>query len=180
MRFELKTLSSGAVPRALAKAERFRLLNEPGEAESICLDALEVDPDNQQALVMLVLALSDQLGDGKGSVVGEALRLVARLRDDYERAYYAGLISERRAKAQLARNTPGCGSRAFASLREAMTWYERAEPSGRPATTMRYSGGTPAPASSCDTSPLARPPKSGASSCSWSKSLRKKTRYPCS
>ena len=37
MEFQLKTLSPEAVPRALAKAERYRLLNEPGEAESICL-----------------------------------------------------------------------------------------------------------------------------------------------
>ena len=60
MEFELKTLSPDAVPRALEKAERYRLLNEPGEAESICLDVLEVDPDNQEALVTLLLALTDQ------------------------------------------------------------------------------------------------------------------------
>ena len=36
--------SKDAVPAALAKAERYRLLNEPGEAESICLDVLQIDP----------------------------------------------------------------------------------------------------------------------------------------
>ena len=60
MTFELKTLSPEAVPRALAKAERYRLLNEPREAESICLDALEREPDNQVALKTLLLALTDQ------------------------------------------------------------------------------------------------------------------------
>ena len=60
MQFEFKTLSPEAVPRALAKAERYRLLNEPGEAESICLDALAVDPDNQEAIAMLLLAITDQ------------------------------------------------------------------------------------------------------------------------
>jgi len=47
MTFELKTLSPESVPRALAKAERYRLLNEPVEAESICLDVLAVDPQSR-------------------------------------------------------------------------------------------------------------------------------------
>ena len=38
------------MPAALEKALRYRLLNEPVEAESICRDVLEVDPDNQAAL----------------------------------------------------------------------------------------------------------------------------------
>lgn len=50
MNFELKILSPEAVPRALAKAERYRLLNDPGEAESICLDALRAAPHNQEAM----------------------------------------------------------------------------------------------------------------------------------
>ena len=45
--FELKPLSREAFPAALEKAERYRLLNEPLEAESICRDILAVDPDNQ-------------------------------------------------------------------------------------------------------------------------------------
>ena len=51
--FNLKPLSRDAVPAALIKAERYRLLNEPGEAESICLDILQVDPANRDATVML-------------------------------------------------------------------------------------------------------------------------------
>ena len=54
--FELKPLSRDAVPGALERATRYRLLNEPGEAESICLDVLQVDPDNQEAIVILLLA----------------------------------------------------------------------------------------------------------------------------
>ena len=77
-------LSPEAVPRALAKAERYRLLNEPGEAESICLDALDADPDNQEALVMLLLALTEQF-DHDTARVTEAWRTVARLRDDSTR-----------------------------------------------------------------------------------------------
>ena len=53
--YELKRLTKEAVPRALEKAERYRLLNEPTEAESICQDILRVEPDNQPALVVLLL-----------------------------------------------------------------------------------------------------------------------------
>ena len=63
----LKPLSKDAVESALAKAERYRLLNEPDEAESICLDVLELEPDNQAAQVMLLLALSDQCGEASGA-----------------------------------------------------------------------------------------------------------------
>ena len=52
MIFELKPLTQEAIPKALEKAERYRLLKEPAQAESICLDVLQIDPGNQQALVM--------------------------------------------------------------------------------------------------------------------------------
>ena len=61
--FELKPISHESVAGALAKAERYRLLNEPGEAESICRDILEIEPGNQQALISLILALTDQIPD---------------------------------------------------------------------------------------------------------------------
>jgi tetratricopeptide (TPR) repeat protein len=127
MTFELKSLSPDAIPRALDKAERYRLLNEPGEAESICRDALEVDPDNQQALVMLLLALTDQFDEHGSSALSAAREVVDRLRDDYERAYYTGIIFERRAKAQLRHGTRGAGPRAYEWLRQAMEHFERAE-----------------------------------------------------
>ena len=127
MTFELKSLSPDAIPRALDKAERYRLLNEPGEAESICRDALEVDPDNQQALVILLLALTDQFDAHGSSAVSDAREVVDRLRDDYDRAYYMGIIFERRAKTQMRHGTPGSGPRAYEWLRQAMTFFERAE-----------------------------------------------------
>ena len=55
--FEPKPISRDAIPAALAKAERYRLLNEPGEAESICLDILQIEPANQEAIVTLLLHL---------------------------------------------------------------------------------------------------------------------------
>src|SRR5262245_29784348 len=126
MEFELKALSPEAVPRTLAKAERYRLLNEPGEAESICLDVLEIEPDNQEALVTLLLALTEQFHDD-ASRVTEARATVARLRDDYDRAYYTGIVFERRARAHFRHGTPGGGHQVYEWLRDAMSWYEKAE-----------------------------------------------------
>jgi hypothetical protein len=132
MTFELKTLTPDAVPRAIAKAERYRLLNEPGEAESICRDALHADPGNQDAVVMLLLSITDQFDDDAAMAVVEAWKCAEELRGEYDRAYYSGIIWERRAKARLRRGVPDCGPRAYEWLREAMAWYERAE-SVRPA-----------------------------------------------
>src|ERR1041385_7440904 len=106
MEFNLKPLSQEAVPRALSKAERYRLLNEPGEAESICRDALEADPDNQEALVTLLLALTEQFDDDATLAVKEAESCAGRIRGDYERAYYTGIVWERRARARLRRGMP--------------------------------------------------------------------------
>jgi tetratricopeptide (TPR) repeat protein len=126
--FELKPLSQEAVGRALEKAERYRLLNEPAEAESICEDVLRIAPDNQQAMVTLLLALTDQFeGQGRAEAASRARELVARLEDEYARAYYSGIVCERRAKAQFKQGGPGSGSVAYEAFRQAMSWYEKAE-----------------------------------------------------
>jgi hypothetical protein len=125
--FELKQLSADAVPAALEKALRYRLLNEPGTAESICHDVLSIEPENQQALVTLLLALTDRFGKGYAVGITQAQEVLSHLHDPYERAYYAGIICERRAKAQLKQGHPGSGHDAYELLREAMTWYEKAE-----------------------------------------------------
>ena len=124
--FDLKPLSKDAIPKALEKADRYRLLNEPAEAESICLDILATDPDNQRAIVTLILALTDQF-DRVDYSVGHTQfgELLPRLRDEYDRSYYAGVISERRGKASLRRQMHA--SAAYEWFREAMNWYEKAE-----------------------------------------------------
>jgi hypothetical protein len=126
--FELKPLSRDGIAGALARGERYRLLNEPGAAESIYLDVLQIDPDNEQALVGLLLSLTDQFDHGLPECVSRAREVLPRLRDEYERAYYAGIICERRARAQLRQARPGSGTVAYESFREAMSWYEKAEP----------------------------------------------------
>jgi tetratricopeptide (TPR) repeat protein len=124
--FELKPLSIEAVPAALAKVERYRLLNEPSQAESICLDILRVNPEHQEATVMLILALTDQFAQ-RPQAVEEARSALQKLRDPYQSAYYTGIVWERLANAQFDRKSPGARFNAYGSFREAMTWYEKAE-----------------------------------------------------
>jgi hypothetical protein len=123
----------------LEKAERYRLLNEPEQAESICRDILRIDPENQQALITLLLALTDQFD--KGLPVNRAREFLSRLHGEYERAYYAGIICERKARSHLHQGLPGAGFAAYDWLREAMSWYEKAEairPPGNDDATLRW------------------------------------------
>lgn len=139
--FEFKPLSPEGVGPALERAERYRLLNEPREAESICRDILAVEPDNQRALVLLVLSLTELFGDEGGADEGEAKDLLSKLHWEYERTYYAGIICERRAKEQLAHGTLGSGPMVYRLLRDAMAWYEKAEqisPPGNDDTLLRW------------------------------------------
>jgi hypothetical protein len=125
---ELKRLHKDAIPAALEKAERYRLLNEPGEAESICLDVLAVNPDNQRAIIILLLALTDRFDKGYGVSEAQTKELLTRVTSEYDRAYYSGIVAERRAKTKLRQHTPGCRFQAYDFLREAMHWFEKAEP----------------------------------------------------
>jgi len=138
---ELKPLSRQAISRALEKAERYRLLNEPVEAESICLDVLATDPGSQPARIMLLLALTEQFEEGAAGAATRAQEVLKDLRDEYERAYYSGIVCERRAKAQLKRGGPGSGYTAYEGFREAMSFYEKAEkirPSGNDDAVLRW------------------------------------------
>jgi hypothetical protein len=139
--FELKALTKGAVPAALEKAERYRLLNEPAEAESICLDVLAIDAENQHALITLLLALTDQFVEDTGGTHRRAEELLPRLATEYDRCYYAGIISERRAKALASRDIPGSSSQAYEGFLAAMGWYEKAEarrPAGNDDALLRW------------------------------------------
>jgi hypothetical protein len=139
--FEPKPITKEGIAAALQKAERYRVINDPTSAESICLDVLAVSPENQQALVVLLLAITDQFDTGPTEGVSRARQVLARLQDDYRRAYYAGIICERCAKAQLRAGSLRSGEMAYHWLREAMTWYERAEsqrPSGNDDSILRW------------------------------------------
>jgi hypothetical protein len=125
--FQLKPISKEGIPEALEKAERYRLLNEPLLAESICLDILEADPENQRAIVTLLLARTDQFNTSSRSDVQSARNLLHRFPDEYERHYYAGIICERQGKAMLDKRTPGIEFTAYEWLIEAMELFEKAE-----------------------------------------------------
>ena len=139
--FELKPISKAYVPDALKKAERYRLLGEPDEAESICLDVLAAEPGNQQAVVMQLLAITDQFPEGPAAHEQRAREVLPSLRDEYKRAYYEGIINERRAMALLGLGAPGAGQSAYDAFRAAMECYEKAErmrPAGNDESILRW------------------------------------------
>jgi tetratricopeptide (TPR) repeat protein len=125
--YNLKSIHKDAIRASLDKAVWYRALNEPLEAESICRDVLAIDPENQEAIAALLLALTDQFQRGLKSRYREARELAERLTSEYDREYYLGIISERRAKAQYHQGIPGSGHIAYEGIKKAMAHYERAE-----------------------------------------------------
>ena len=139
--FQLKSISKESIPVALEKAERYRLLNEPWLAESICFDILEVEPENIKAVVILLLALTDQFGISSLVSVNDAKRLLHRLPDEYQRHYYAGIISEREGKSDLNKGGFEYDYNAYECLHKAMSHYEKAEavrPPGNDDSILRW------------------------------------------
>ncbi len=138
---DLKPISREGIDLALKKAERYRLLNEPAEAESICLDVLAIDPENQPALVMLLLALTDQFRTGQPECFSLAKAVLPKLTEEYEQLYYAGIIWERQGLALALKGGPRSGATAFEWLRRAMEYYEKAErlrPAGNDDAILRW------------------------------------------
>jgi hypothetical protein len=138
---QLKPIHRDAIPRALEKAERYRLLNEPFESESICLDILAVEPSFAPALGCLLLSLTDQFSHGGSQALERARALLCHLATEYDRTYYAGIIHERFAKRKLREGHPGARALAYGLLREAMSSYEGAErlaPGGNDDAVLRF------------------------------------------
>jgi hypothetical protein len=122
---ELKPISQESIPRALELAERYRLLDEPEQAASICSDVLAAQPGNTQALLTLFLATTEQFGHAHGTKLEDADKIVAQMSTDYERAYYGALARERWARSRLQ-----LGSHASLVgdwIRRAMDGYAEAE-----------------------------------------------------
>ncbi|HTH55947.1 MAG TPA: hypothetical protein VL728_07855 [Cyclobacteriaceae bacterium] len=127
LKLELKPLSKQGVESAIAKAEQYRLLNNPKLAESICLDVLQTEPDNQKASVILLLALTDQFGQSSSKARSEALAIAGKLKDEYSRIYYAGIVHERQGSTALASGLPGSEFDAYEWYVEAMEFYQKAD-----------------------------------------------------
>ncbi|MBV9670306.1 MAG: hypothetical protein JOZ43_05055 [Acidobacteriales bacterium] len=131
MAFTLKKITLDGVPAANAKAERYRFLHQPHEAESICLDVLEIDPQNQLALRNLALSITDQFTGSFSDRLNQAEQAVQKLLDPYERLYYSGIIYERRAKTQLhAGNMPHA---LLVMFEKALRCFEQAQAISPPA-----------------------------------------------
>jgi len=124
---ELRTLKSEAIPSALEKAEQYRLLNDPEEADSICLDILAIEPDHQDALMLRLLALTDKfVHSGLNPTFDQARDIVARLDTSYCKSYYTGILYERRAKYHFKQGGPGSGAVAYDWFVKAMQAYAEA------------------------------------------------------
>jgi tetratricopeptide (TPR) repeat protein len=122
---KLKTISKDGIAEAISKAELYRYLNEPEESESICHDILAADPENQTALRLLGLAITDQFTGEPSDRYAEAEGIFLRLTGAYEQDYCMGLLCERQAKAQMRAGRP---PRAVTVLfHEAMRHFELAE-----------------------------------------------------
>ncbi|MDN5202502.1 hypothetical protein QQ008_14035 [Fulvivirgaceae bacterium BMA10] len=140
--FQLKPLSREGIQAALSKAEKYRLLNDPSMAESICLDILKIDPDNKDAAIVLLLALTDQFGNpGVHQAVKQAKELANGFKDDYNRLYYSGIIHERQGTNALNSGNPGSHFDAYEWYTEAMKYYEKSEaiqPQGNDDAILRW------------------------------------------
>jgi hypothetical protein len=139
MEHVLKTISKEGIAEALSKADVYRYLNEPGEAESICRDVLAIDSGNQPAIRLLGLAITDQFTGAPSDRYAEAEAVFKQLESRYEQFYYAGLVRERRAKAQLrAGRSPHT---LYVLFEEAMRFFEEAEkvrPDGNDDSILRW------------------------------------------
>jgi hypothetical protein len=139
MDYVLKRILPSGIEAALGKADKYRELNQPAEAESICRDVLSIDAEHQLALRVLGLAITDQFEPSSGERFAEARQVFARLRDPYERAFYGGLACERQAKAQLAAHLPLRSVRPL--FDQALALYAEAEacrPAGNDDAILRW------------------------------------------
>ena len=139
MELKLKPLSKAGIAEAISKVEVYRYLNEPGEAESICRDILATDPNNQQALRLLGLAITDQFTGETSDRYGESESVFRGLTSEYERIYHLGILRERKAKAQLRAGRPP--HTILPIFEEAMKCFEEAEkirPEGNDDALLRW------------------------------------------
>lgn len=123
---ELKQVPRGGMSTALAMAQRCRDVGEPEEAESICLDVLEEEPGNREALVLLLLARTDLLDQGLPGGVERAREPLSGLTDEYDRAYYAGIVYERQARYLLRARGRRSSFVAWDWFQHAMDHFEAA------------------------------------------------------
>lgn len=126
-RMELKRLAKESLPAALERAKHYRLLNDPGPAESICEDILAIDPGNQEANRIRLLSICDRLESAGSAGMRLALECARQLDSEYAREYYQGLVFERSARVALRQRMPQHMHTCYEHLQDAMAHYQRAE-----------------------------------------------------
>ena len=83
--------------------------------------------------------MSDRFSKDYAVGEGRIQDFLSKIDGDYERAYYTGIVYERRAKAALAKG----GINAYELFEQAMEWFEKAEairPSGNDDPILRWNG----------------------------------------
>ena len=126
MELTLRDIHKDAIVSALAKAKQYRSLLEPESAASICLDILKIDPEHQEATIIYILSLTDQLHQAENqSQIKSIQTAINKLDSEYERLYYTGIINERRARFLL--HQPMSRSFAYGYFEEAIEAFDKAE-----------------------------------------------------
>jgi len=83
--------------------------------------------------------MSDRFAKDYAVGDGRIQDFIAKMQTDYERAYYTGIVYERRAKAVLEKG----GINAYELFEQAMECFEKAEelrPSGNDDAILRWNG----------------------------------------
>ena len=120
------TIDKNSIEDVLERAKQYRSLLQPEVAISICLDIFAVDKDNQNALVIYILALTDQLVQSESKIHHKKItESIKKLDSEFLRHYYSGIFLERQARGLLINSM----SRSFAyeAFIEAIEEFEIAE-----------------------------------------------------
>jgi hypothetical protein len=119
-------ISQKSIPTVLKKARQYRALLEPDLAISICLDVFAIEPTNQDALVIYMLALTDVYSHQNIKPQPEKiLKTIAQFESEFHQVYYQGIFLERKARAMLKSSMSH--SFAYEGLMEALELYQQAQ-----------------------------------------------------
>ena len=95
---EYHLIHKDTIDTVLDKARQYRSLREPDLAISICIDVFAVDSDNQDALVIYILALTDQYSHQHAKVQPKKIvEFIAKLKSEFHRICDIGFLSNARA-----------------------------------------------------------------------------------
>ncbi len=123
---EYHKIDKDSIEDVLERAKQYRSLLQPDMTISICMDIFAVDKNNQEALVIYILALTDQLSQSESKVHQKKITdSIKRLDSKFLQHYYSGIFFERQARSLLKHSM----SRSFAyeAFIEAIAEFEIAE-----------------------------------------------------